>query len=171
MYSWKTSNIRIEQDASFLQNGTYVWVINYPKIPPHLGLSIDGMYYSVTTETVQLHKPIHSLIRLFEAKKKPVFFVKFELNTLSDKRLEEVFTMTLDKGATCIEPINTLLFNDRFAFQTIGELLNHLEQLNRIRSIHVQDYLNSECVGVLSYTKNDVINFIQTKKNNRVFAV
>lgn len=172
MYSWQTSNIRIERDSSFLKEGAFIWVINYPKIPPHLAISIDGMYYSVTTEVAQLHKPIDSLIRLFESKKKPVFFVKFAFDALNNKGLEEVFTMTLENGATCIEPINKLLFNDdRFACQTIGELLNQLERLNQLESVHVQDYLTPQHVGVLTYSKSDVINYIETKKKGHVFAI
>ncbi len=160
-YNWISKELIAQADFSFLNQGSFIWVINWLKTPPHLGFSIDGRYFSVTINESQLDKPIDSLLRLFLAKQKPVFFAElsskllFELNELNN-----CFSISLSDSVTCLEPINKLIFNDEKAFDTIAEVLTELGELNLIKAIHVPSYEKNSWVGIKAYGKTDVISYI-----------
>ena len=166
-YNWGSKQFIKQPDFSFLNQGMFVWVINWLKTPPHLGMSYNGRYYSVTIHESQVDKPIEGLIRLFEQKSKPVFFVEIAHTIYTNQQvMNDAFSVELDNSTTCIAPINKVLFGDHFRFDTIAQLLRELEQQNLIQHIHIPWYENSEEVTIESYTKSEVIAFIESKKND-----
>jgi hypothetical protein len=171
-YSWKSDAIIFQENQGFLSHGTYIWIINWPLIPPHIGMSINGRYYSITINECQRNKPIDGLWRLFYLKKKPVFFVELSPKLSFEQcEIDKAFSGSIVNGETCLEPLNELLFGDRKQFEMVGELLHVLELSKLINTISVPNYTENDYVGIRKYTKKDVIEFIGNKTNQNVASI
>lgn len=165
MFKWTASKIQKEADFAFLEEGIFLWVINWKLIPPHIALSKNGRYFSVTIKEAQVDKEIQALTRLFEKKQKPVFFVRFNARIqLEERELKEGFQIELSVGRTCLEPVNKVLFGDAEQFGTVADLLAALDASGLIKSVHVPTYTNEDQIGVFEYSKKTVAGFINSKR-------
>ena len=165
MFRWTASKIQKEADFVFLEEGIFLWVINWKLIPPHIALSKNGRYFSVTIKEAQVDKGIQALTRLFEKKKKPVLFVRFNARIqLEERELKESFQIDLSDGRTCLEPVNKVLFGNYEQFDTVADLLVALDTSGLIKSVHVPAYTKEDQIGVLEYSKETVAGFIDLKR-------
>jgi hypothetical protein len=162
IYSWQTSEFNVPQTPAFLSEGTYIWVFNWHEIP-HLGLSVQGKYFSISIKRSRLNEEVEKIWRLTEIKSVPLFLVKIDHNSHQDNTIEQAFSKPIQEGETCLNPLKLLLTNQHENIQTLSDLLYHLEESNQIISYHANQVLNQKQLTLCNYNKADVLEMISNK--------
>lgn len=121
------SEIVAYDQSDFSLESRYLWVWNPTKIPPHMGLSVGGRYFSLKANSVDLNSNLDDLIEIITRKKLPVLAI--ELNTkFTLEECKNVFSSyerTIAHEVTCLNPIKTAL--DIQAPRKLSELLDELD--------------------------------------------
>lgn len=117
-----------------LLKGLYIAVVHATRIPPHIGLIMDGKYYSLSIKGQDINTTVTALIKNTKQRKIPSIFIKIRShNTFSTTYLKEHFITNIqqfpkvDIGvATCLSPIR--LFFDEVYNVSMNEI-NYLFEL------------------------------------------
>lgn len=104
-----------------LLKGVYIAVIHATRIPPHIGLIMDGKYHSLSLKGQNINASVQALIKNTNQRKIPSLFIKIKPhNTFSNTYLNEHFITNVqqftrvDIGvATCLSPIK-LFFDEAY---------------------------------------------------------
>lgn len=96
-----------------LLKGIYIAVIHATRIPPHIGLIIDGKYHSLTIKGQDINIAVNTLIKNSNQRKISSLFIKIRPHrTFSETYLKDYFITNIqlfprvDIGvATCLSPI------------------------------------------------------------------
>jgi hypothetical protein len=118
------------KDPSLINKGTWLMVLHASRIPPHIGLMIDGNYNSLTIKERELNVSSAALLKTISQKKIESLFLKLEKHPVfsSDHQLnifqEQLtqFTAVKPNEATCLTPIK-LFFEEFYAIQNNKEQL------------------------------------------------
>jgi hypothetical protein len=146
----------IEQlDVNALKLGTYLWIWYADKIPPHLGISINGFYFSLKYNGKDLALDVSKTLNIIHSRKIASLFVEIKL-PLSTVRVSEVFDC-LDKasshGVTCLHPIRKSLGLGEC--ETLFELLDKLLLKELIQRVYGM-YLTPDYKGIPKYGKEEI---------------
>lgn len=164
--NYKISNIKLLENSSLktLAQSSLLWVWHADKIPPHIGISSHGAYFSLKAngkdEAISIDA-IESIIN-----RKEITTLCFELNLdISLENLKDAFakyTRTIPNEITCLEPIKDLL--DK---QEVGKLINLLEQLYATDSVaNVYGYnIDNQFDGIANYSIDDIHSRLQKLSN------
>lgn len=156
MSDFKFSKIFKFNDRTILQNGFYLWVWYADKIPPHIGCSLDGLYFSLKVNGKDSALRTDKVLSLIDSKKIPTLFIKIN-REIHSKELFETFDHFLKAESgktTCLSPITELLFCNSTVFQ-LSELLkylNDMKQLEAVFGLNLADGYSS----LHAYTKEDI---------------
>jgi hypothetical protein len=163
-YNWITKKFTIAKDSSCLLRGVFIWVFHWDKIP-HLGISVDGKYFSSTIRGAQKNEHVEIYHRLVISKQIPTFCIQVEA-CISRNILNENFSSALIENETCLLPIKTVLgYNDE-NIQTLSDLIRRLkldQRLTRILTL-----LPAQSLSLNQYSKSDVLQYITKQKKNAV---
>lgn len=146
----------IEQlDVDALKVGTYLWIWYADKIPPHLGISINGFYFSLKYNGKDLGLDVSRTLNIIHSRKIASLFVEIKL-PLSTAHVSEIFDC-IDKassnGVTCLHPIRKSLGLGEC--ETLFDLLNMLlvkELMQRVYGL----YLTPDYKGIPIYGKEEI---------------
>lgn len=116
----------LRQDT--LQSGAYIWIWHANKIPPHLGISVDGRYFSLKYNGKDVDLDVRKTLNILCKKQIPSLFVRLEKTILPEKlnAVFQQFDKATSEGETCLRPILEVL--DMEGKETIFELLNLLRE-------------------------------------------
>ena len=91
-------------------NLTLIWILHADKIPPHIGISVDGYFFSLKTEGKDENIPLSLLITMLKNKKITTVAVALE-ETLDLVKIRNIFEnqTKIPKSETCLLPILQLL--------------------------------------------------------------
>lgn len=157
-------DIALLEDAERLNQGVFLWIMNPEDIPPHLGLSEDGHYFSLKKTSLDYSKPVSQLYNVIVKKGIPCLFLEFSVNDLKDIRdAFKMFTF-LDKGMTCLDPIKDVL-NDTTS-RTVHDLLMSLESKKSISSIYSVN-LPQSFMGLADYSREELIERFNSNFSSR----
>jgi hypothetical protein len=150
-----------------LLKGVYIAVVHATRIPPHIGLIIDGKYHSLTVKGRDINTSVNALIKNSVQRKIPTLFIKIKSHsTFSDAYLKEHFITNIqqfpkvDIGiATCLSPIklffsetyNMTMDNVNYLFELIPAL--YAEQLIESASAL---YIEQQEFNLPVYTKTEI---------------
>ena len=149
--SWK--NAALED----FQQGIFLWVFHADKIPPHIGISKDGQYFSLKVSSKDENISVESLSKLLKTKKIPTLIIKTSENSIQKRNLNAVFEQyqTADsEGLTCLTPITEIYFSERKDLILI-ELLNLLNEAGVVETIFGIN-LPADYKGIPTYTREDI---------------
>lgn len=154
MPNYKLSNIE-----SFSLNevslGTVIWVLHADKIPPHIGLSVNGLFYSLKANGKDVAVPIANLLDIIE--RRGIALLCFRLSdqlTMNDVDLVySGFDKTIPNEVTCLNPIKSLLQHDEST--KLIELLASLEIDQRIERVFGLN-IPSDFDGIKDYLVSDI---------------
>jgi hypothetical protein len=128
------------KDVSILTKGTWLVILHASRIPPHVGLMIDGNYNSLTIKERELNVPSEALLKMIGLKKIEALFVKVAKHPVfsSDHQLSifqeqlNQFTAVKPNEATCLSPLK-LFFEEFYAIRNNKEQLfyDFIEELNQ----------------------------------------
>ncbi len=155
MYKF-SANIAPILDKSILDLGLYLWIWKPEEKSPHLGISLDGLYFSLKIANKQENIKVETILDFIERKKKSIIFVKLETFVELEliQGVFEKFNNCQTDACSCSAPLfdilvpgvkRALLFN----------LLDELGRGTKIQSIY-EINLAEEFHGIPFYTKEDV---------------
>lgn len=125
-------------DFKLLDVGDFIVVLHATKVPPHIGFTHNGCFYSAKAHSADISIPLKHLLSIIERKKIPTLFLKVAIKDFNSNSLIELFSRYvegLSKNQTCLHPINQLM-NSGKNHKTIHELIDFLERNNLLLSVH-----------------------------------
>ncbi len=158
MYSFEVSSVK-KLHPEEVMHGIYLWILHADKIPPHIGISKNGFYFSLKVTGKDEHFPVEKLIRLLNRKKIASLVIKTSENSIRFKRLSDVFDnyqSVENDGHTCLTPISEIYFSEPKDL-ILSELLNLLNEagvMEEIYGIHLPESYR----GILFYERKDIQN-------------
>lgn len=111
MSDYKINNIQLYNDGEFDEKGVYLWVLHVDKIPPHIGISVSGQYFSLKAKGKDENLPLDQLIQIIQRKEISVLVIHLDENiSLEDVQTKYAqFEMTIPEEYTCLEPVRQVL--------------------------------------------------------------
>ena len=118
------------KETSVLTKGTWLVILHASRIPPHVGLMIDGNYNSLTIKERELNVSSEALLKMISQKKIEALFVKLVKHPVfSPDHLLNIFQEQLGQfkavkqnEATCLSPLK-LFFEEFYAVRNNKEQL------------------------------------------------
>lgn len=112
------------KDVSVLSKGTWLVILHASRIPPHVGLMIDGNYNSLTIKEREMNVKVEALLKTIANKrieslflklvKHPVFSSDHQLSIFQEQLNQ--FSSVKPNEATCLSPLK-LFFQEFYAVQ------------------------------------------------------
>jgi hypothetical protein len=141
------------------------------KIPPHIGISVDGHYFSLKAKGKDEAIAIQSMLQVIEKKKISTVLIQLKSNlTFEQVRFEySKFERALGLETSCLVPIKNCL-NAPQTIQKLSNLLQFLQEENRLLSVFGL-HLTNEYKGIKSYTIDEIqqriekLNDVEGKNN------
>ena len=143
------------EEKEFNQNSVYLWVLHADKIPPHIGLSVEGKYFSLKSNGKDENLGLDGLFNVIDKKKIKTLLFELDSN-LTRTDVEACFSTydrTIVHEVTCLNPLKDLLgFKD---VRKLLDLLSELEQSGSIKSI-VGLNIDDSFTGIVDYKVEDI---------------
>lgn len=146
------------------QNGLILWVWHADKIPPHLGLSFNGFYFSLKVSGLDYGVPMNLIFRTIERKKIPTVAIEFELEvSLTD--IETIFSRyeyASSNESTCLEPIKNVFSSPE---------VTNLAEFLKFNEVNIRDtfgfHLPEDYVGIRNYGIIEIQNRLAQLENGK----
>lgn len=157
MFDFEFENIVQDQHDLTLNKGLYLWVFHADKIPPHIGISISGGFYSLKSSGVDVDLNVGKVFQLIVDKKLPSFLIELS-HDVSREDVEQVY-MNYSKAeagvVTCLTPVQEVLRVKPVS--KLSELLTELngsEMISKVFGYNLPNGLR----GIRAYTSQDITN-------------
>jgi hypothetical protein len=149
--------------AKNLNRGTFLCLFGTDKTPPHLGLVVDGKYYSASAKGSRVGENAELILRRVNQSTIPTLFIKLDIVVDMDK-LAAAFKSypKLKENQTCLLPIKDYINSigedvtyANFVFELIPILHNR-----KLISDSFSLYMNDSSFELKVYSKEDIVNRI-----------
>lgn len=165
MSSFCFENIQSIDDKSILHDGFYIWVWHADKIPPHIGCSLNGLYFSLKVNGKDSALNYKKVIQLIDLKRIPTLFIHVlhEIEPVNLKRKFDDFQCAQSTSNTCLSPITSVLSCESTVFQ-LADLLKYLndrKELGTVFGLNLGD--GYSCLP--EYTIEDIDNRLRKLEN------
>lgn len=145
--------------TDFFQGKCILWVINADKSPPHVGISMHDSFYSLKVNGKDEDLPCHTLVKLFQTKKKKVLLYEIEVTeALNLRSIFNKYNYIINGKSTCLTPIHKALLNVDNSI-LLKNLIEQLESQSRIKAIFGLN-LNPDFTGIPAYSMAEVLERI-----------
>jgi hypothetical protein len=161
-FEFKNISISLE---TFDVNRTLLWILHADKIPPHIGISSYGSYFSLKVNGKDEDLPVKKLLALIQNKKMSVVIIQL-LNTLSLDDLKEKFNnfqKAEDLTTTCLTPIKELLTYETNVLK-LKDLLETLHENGEIKEVFGLN-LKKTFKGIPFYTTEQIQKRLELLKH------
>jgi len=152
------------EKSVFCRDNVYLWIWHADKIPPHIGISSNGFYYSLKSNGKDNGVEIEHVIELVE--RKAIKTLLFELNSETTKTdISEVFNRydcTVPNQVTCLNPIKKVLGIEEAGI--LKDLLVELEINNTIQKV-IGFNIDGSFEGLKDYDVNAIHDRLRKLKN------
>lgn len=175
-----TLGVEVLLDPSPLKNNTWLVILHASRIPPHIGILVNGNYNSLTIKGHELNIDIDVLLKTIQLKKietlfiqlvkHPVFSSDFQLEISQDYIKQFVH---VHHDASCLKPIK-LFLQEFYAIQfkeeeLLFEIIEHLKQNQYIEytlGLNVEDKLINQQFVLPIYSIQELKEVIQKERLN-----
>lgn len=167
----------VNQDLS---KGTWLVILHASRIPPHIGLAIDGNYNSLTIKGHELNVSIEVLLKTIQQKKIEALFIQLKKHPVfSSEYQKEIsqlyiqqFTQVKPNEASCLSPVK-LFLQEFYAVSLVEnellfELMERLKQNQYITAIvefNLQDKINGDEFSLPVYSHQQLQDVIKQERN------
>jgi hypothetical protein len=144
--------------------GTVLWILHADKTPPHIGISVNGNYYSWKAKGLDFGIKTSVLQKSIDLLQLPSLQVLLSFS-LSEERVKSIFEGVTDNnsGINCYSPIKKILdLHENLRY--IYSMLDYLEEQGSFTEVYGQ-YLPENYKGLLNYTDKDIIARINTLRD------
>ncbi len=156
MSDFEFGTISRSKDSTIFEKGFFLWIWYADKIPPHIGCSVNGRYYSLKVNGKDEGLLTSKVVSVIENKKIPCVFVQLKKD-FSPSEIHAVFSnyqLAESTKNTCLTPITELFQCSDSVFQ-LSELLKYLKVIGEIETVFglnlTEDYRN-----LPNYTQDDI---------------
>ena len=157
-------------ESSILKEGTFIWILHASKIPPHIGISSDGYYFSLKAKGKDLEVPVNKVLEVLHKRKIQSVFVEIKAHIeLENIRLIFDGFSHAFGDTTCLFPLKKVL-NASEQVEKIADLLRFLEQNQKLGSVFGL-HLEKDFEGIPFYTVEQIksriefLNHVEGKKH------
>lgn len=175
--------INVTNNASLdvLCTNTWITVLHASRIPPHIGLIINGRYNSLTIKGQETNIDLAVLLKTIQQKKIETVFIKLKKHPVfSLDYQQEIFMLQLNQflkvkanEASCLSPVK-LFLNEFYAMSIIDhelffELTERLKQndyIDNAISLNSDNKLQSNHYYFPLYSYNELQNVIEKEHSN-----
>ena len=157
MFDFEFEHIVRDSEGLNHSQDLYLWVFHVDKIPPHIGISLDGQFYSLKSSGVDIGLDTGKVLRLISDKKLPSILIRLTSKVLEDElhRIYQSHSKTNAGSITCLTPVKEVLGISDVA--KLSELLIRLEEDGRLSQVY-SFYLPEQIKGIRTYTAQDITN-------------
>ena len=151
-----------------LEEGFFLCVIHANKVPPHLGISINGKFFSSKAKGKDLNIPIDRIVQILRKKMIAGLFVKLNPLLVSEENVNRVFNLLpsgIEGEQTCLWPIRELVGAPE-SVEHIGDLLAYLESDESIIE-RITLNLPTGFKGIPWYSLTEIKQRIEFLKNDK----
>lgn len=136
-------------------NDVLIWIFHVDKIPPHIGISSQGVFFSLKSngkdsiETNYVNQiSINKEIKLLKIK------LRFSISSSYIERIYEGYSCAISAECSCLSPIKEAL-NMPEEVMKLSDLLKVLTQRDLIAGWHSLN-VSDQQAGILSYDLFDI---------------
>ena len=162
-----TSEISIER----LQKGLFIFIFRATKIPPHLGVIVNGKLYDITSVGPNIDLPIADFYKTAIKRNTEVVFFELinqtttDLNQLITEKVSEYWKVT--SNTSCLNPIkdfvsevyNIDVSKARFIFELLP-ILFEKELIKSTSQLNLSNKINKNTFELTKYSEKDIENCI-----------
>ena len=146
-----------------LDRGTFLCLFGTDKTPPHLGLVVDGKYYSTSAKGSRVGENAELILRRVKQSAIPTLFIQLDI-VVDKHKLAAAFENypKLKENQTCLIPIKDYINSvgeDVTAADFVFELIPILHNLKLI-SDSFSLYMSGSSFILKVYSKEDILNRI-----------
>lgn len=153
------------KEFSIFDKGFFLWIWYADKIPPHIGCSVNGRYFSLKVNGKDEGLLTSKVISVINIKKIPSVFVQLKKD-FNPSEIQTVFSnyqLAESTNSTCLTPITELFQCSHSIFQ-LSELLKYLKERGEIETVFglnlTEDYRN-----LPNYTQDDITSRLLKLEN------
>ncbi len=143
-------------EESALQKGVFLWIAHADKIPPHIGISRQGNYFSIQVNGKD-DVEVAPVLRAIRLRKVPVLFVQLQDEVFDANRFLAVkndYHSVNEQVKTCLIPILDL-FGQKSSGWLLPDFLKYLKENQHIVAYFSLN-LPPDFGGIKSYSLDDV---------------
>ena len=135
---------------------TLLWILHADKVPPHIGISVDGLFFSLKVRGKDEFLPTDKLVNLLRSKKIASVLVELRMRLTLEELTEKYnhFDCARDLKSSCLVPVNQLI-NSNSKISRLKELLDILQvkkQINRVFGLNLAETYK----GIPYYTTEQI---------------
>ena len=156
MYSFEFYKINELTDINELVKGCYICIWHAHKIPPHIGILIDGLYFSLKVKGKDIAIPAQEIVKVIQRKNICSVFVEIK-NEVDLRTIKYVFSnyeKAEKNNFTCLTPI-TEVFELNDEVHLLGDLLNYFKQKQQIGKLFGLNLI-PDFKGIQRYGKAEI---------------
>ena len=156
MYSFQFDNITQLKDFQELNVGSYLCIWYADKIPPHIGISINGSYYSLKVNGKDTAIPINEIVKIINKKNICSVFAEILVNidSIEVERIFSRYKCAKEGESTCLSPITEMYYLNN-QIDILADLLNYFQSKQQIGQLFGLNLI-PDFKGILSYNKKDI---------------
>lgn len=142
-------------ESGILEKRVLLWIWYADKIPPHLGISVDGSYYSLKYNGKDLDMLVAQPLKVIRDRKIATLLLDLDLplTKLSVHSVFQAFEKASSKGYTCLDPIQKSLSIN--SANTVFDLLNELKAEKKIKAVYGMN-LPDSYMGIPLYGRDEI---------------
>ena len=149
-------------DLSLVESTTCLWIWHADKIPPHLGISSKGKYFSLKVKGKDWQVPVSILFDTIERKKIPTLCLVLKTEASSLEEVFGSFEHAKAQEVTCLFPIREALkLPHALQLQHLIGLLGEEERIDKCFGFN----LPSNFIGIPDYEIKDIHDRLEQLSN------
>lgn len=159
--------------AEDLQKGLYIFIYRANRIPPHLGILLNGKVYDISLQGPNIALDVNEFYKTIGKRKMETIFIELQLpvfNNFIDEILIDCINkyQKVSEEISCLFPIREFLasvfYNPEmektdFIFELIPVLQDH-KLVKNITQLNLDNKLISNTLTLNTYNKEDIKNCI-----------
>ena len=141
--------------------GTYLWIWNADKVPPHIGISRGQNYFSLTYRNCEIQKSVSGMVRKAKRAEIPLVLV-----AINDWEFTRDFTSVYQQyesakagGPTCLYPIKEL-FGFQSTVNQLADLLTEIENRQQLKQVFALN-LKTDFRAIPDYSVEEIMARIE----------
>lgn len=148
-----------EPDA--LSDGRWLWIWNADKVPPHIGISENDRYFSLTFRECERAIAVSKKIAQAKRAGTPLVLVKLnnEMNYNDFSTVFSSYTSAVENQTTCLKPVLEALSVPQEIPQ-LSALLKLLESTGNLQEVFALN-LAPGYTGIPAYSVTDIVRRIE----------
>ncbi len=174
--------IKVSEQLNLQELSKHTWIVilHASRIPPHVGILIDGNYNSLTIKGRELNVRLEVLLKTIQQKKIEALFIQLEKHPVFSTHYQlEVFQHHLQQftqvnyEATCLSPVK-LYLQEFYVIplqesELLFELVERLKQnqyIHKTIGLNIEVKLKGEEFELPIYSPEQLRTVIQTERAN-----